>query len=94
MSNESDAKKVLQSAKELALMGIVPECRDVAKKFFQCLEDNLNPYDKKGKLLTYQQLEYELNKHVIPMCMEKYNLEACLKKYDKFYGQGKGDQKL
>lgn len=94
-----NTKKTLQLAKELALKGIVPECQKVAQNFFTCIEENLKPYDKNGNPLTYQQLELELNKNVIPMCMKKYDLESCLKQYDSnFQNNNKSnsqvDQKL
>ena len=98
MSSE-ETKKTLQLAKELALKGIVPQCQKIAGNFFNCVEENLSPYDKKGNPLTYQQLEIELNKNVIPMCMKKYDLDSCLKQYDKNYmssirSNNSNDQKL
>lgn len=98
MSSE-ETKKTLQLAKDLALKGIVPQCQKIAENFFNCVEENLSPYDKKGNPLTYQQLEIELNKNVIPMCMKKYDLDSCLKQYDKNYmssirSNNSNDQKL
>ena len=62
-----EAKKNIKLGKELALKGIIPECREIANKFFNCIEENLKPYGKDGTLLTYKELEKDLNE-----CLNKY----------------------
>ncbi len=79
-----EAKKNIKLGKELALKGIIPECREIANKFFNCIEENLKPYGKDGKLLTYKELEKDLNDRVIPFCLNKHNLNECLNKYGNY----------
>lgn len=80
-----ETKQTLAIAKELAIKGIVPECRNIALDFFNCIEENLRPIDKNGRTLSYQELEFELNKNIIPYCIKKHDLDSCLKKYDKYH---------
>ena len=35
-------------------------------------------------MLTYKELEKDLNERVIPFCLNKYNINECLKKYGNF----------
>ena len=79
-----EARKNIKLGKELALKGIIPECREIANQLFNCIEENLKPYGKDGKLLTYKELEKDLNERVIPMCMKQYDLNSCLNLYKNF----------
>jgi hypothetical protein len=90
MSNDlkEDTKETLKTAKDLALKGIVPQCREIALNFFNCVENNLKALDKNGNPRSYQEMEEDLNKNVIPHCMKLHNLDECLRKYDNNYKNG------
>lgn len=71
-SNPEDAKKLI-------IESITPKCREVASKFFSCVETSLvgvNPN------LSYQELDSHLNDHLVPKCMKDFDLESCLKKFE------------
>lgn len=92
-----EAKKNIKLGKELALNGIIPECREIANNFFNCIEENLKPYGKDGTLLTYKELEKDLNERVIPFCLNKYNINECLKKFsylNNINNNGKNDDEV
>jgi hypothetical protein len=69
-----------EEARNLMLNLIVPECKDIAKNFFMCLESRIERLDPKST--KYEEMEKKLNETFVPECMNNYNLEECLKKYD------------
>jgi hypothetical protein len=69
-----------EEARQIMINLIVPECRDIAKNFFQCLENKIERLDP--KTTKYEDMEKKLNETFVPECMNSYNLEDCLKKYD------------
>ena len=75
--------KLIQEGKEIAVKGIPEECQDTARKFFDCIEENLKPYNEDGKIYTSQELQEILDNEVIPKCKELYNLDKCLEQYSK-----------
>ena len=79
-----EVTKNIKLGKELSLKGIILECKVIAGQFFNCIEENLKPYGNDGKLLTYKELEKDLNERVIPFCLNKYNLNECLNKYGNY----------
>jgi|LauGreDrversion4_2_1035121.scaffolds.fasta_scaffold3455714_1 hypothetical protein len=83
MSDQELLKKLENSspedAKQLVIDSINPECRTVARSFFDCLEEQLKGYE--NKTLTVKQLENEFNSTITPLCMQKFNLEDCIQKF-------------
>ena len=84
MNLNKDIKENINNAKNLSLKGIFPQCRTIANNFFNCIENNLIPFNKDGKNYTYDELEKDLNERVIPFCLNKYNLNECLNKYGNY----------
>ena len=69
-----------EEARQLILNQIVPECRQVGKSFFECVENQIsNLYPKDVK---YEELEKKVSDFIVPDCMKRYNLEECLSKFD------------
>ncbi len=67
-----------EEAKNIIIDLITPQCRGVAKSFFDCVEQktqNLNIKDTN----TYGEFEKLLNDTMIPDCMKLYDLDGCLK---------------
>ena len=73
-----NTNNIIDQAKELALKGIPEECKACAKGFFDCIQDELKPYDASGRIYSKKELENILKNEVIPKCQKKYNLEKCL----------------
>ena len=84
MNLNKDIKENINNAKNLSLKGIFPQCRSIANNFFNCIENNLIPFNKDGKNYSYEELEKDLNERVIPMCMKQYDLNSCLNLYKNF----------
>lgn len=70
-----------EEAKNLVISSIVPECRPVATKFFDCVENYFKTIDTKESS-KFEQVEKMLNETIVPECMKKHDLESCLKKYE------------
>jgi hypothetical protein len=83
MSDQELMKKLESSspeeAKQLVIDSIHPECRTVARSFFDCLEEQFQGYENKE--LSLSQMEKEFNNIITPLCMQKFNLEDCLKQF-------------
>ena len=73
-----NSNKIIEKAKELALIGIPRECQSCAKNFFDCIHEELKPFDSSGRIYTSQELEDILENEVIPKCKRKYDLDKCL----------------
>ena len=73
-----NTNKIIDEAKELALKGIPQECQNCAKNFFNCIHEELKPYDASGRIYTKKELQNILKNEVIPKCQRKFNLEKCL----------------
>ena len=69
-------------AKSIIIDLIIPECRGVAKNFFDCIEEKTQNIDFKSAT-SYEEVEKDLNEKYIPACMETYNLEGCLQLNEK-----------
>ena len=69
-------------AKNIIIDLIIPECRGVAKNFFDCVEEKTQNIDFKNAK-SYEEVEKDLNEKFIPGCMETYNLEGCLQLNEK-----------
>jgi len=83
-SNDKDILDRLENAspeeaKNIVIESIVPQCRKIAVNFFDCVEDKLKELESKN--LNFQQMENEFNNNITPFCMNKFNLEACLKQH-------------
>ena len=76
-----NTNKIIEQAKELALSGIPEECQSCAKNFFDCIHEELKPYDASGRIYTKKELQNILNNEVIPKCQKKYDLEKCLEQH-------------
>jgi hypothetical protein len=79
LENASD----IETAKQFALNAIHPECRTIANDFFNCVEDKLKPYEKPDNKLSLQKLEEDMNNMIIPSCLRAYDIDSCLKKFEK-----------
>jgi hypothetical protein len=66
-------------AKNLVIQSITPQCRGVAKGFFDCIEEGLKPFEQKETDL--KTMEREFNEKITPNCMKNFDLESCLKQY-------------
>ena len=66
-----------EEAKKIVIDSIVPQCRNIAANFFDCVETKLK--DLENKNLNLQQMENEFNNNITPFCMGKFDLENCLK---------------
>lgn len=66
-------------AKKIVLDSIIPECKDIASNFFDCVEEQFKTLDMNK--VGFQDVEKMLNNEMVPKCMTKYNLESCLSKY-------------
>lgn len=69
-------------AKNIIVEMIIPECRSVARNFFDCVEEKTQNIDFRNAK-SYEEVEKDLNEKFIPACMETYNLEGCLQLNDK-----------
>jgi hypothetical protein len=68
-----------EEAKNLVVQSIIPQCRGVAKNFFDCIEDKIKVYENKE--MDLKQIEREFNDNISPSCMKDFDLEQCLKQY-------------
>ena len=68
-----------EEAKNLVVQSIIPQCRELAKGFFDCIEDKIKVYESKE--MDLKQIEREFNDVISPNCMRDFNLEVCLKQY-------------
>ena len=79
---EINTNKIIQQAKELALIEIPEECQETAKNFFDCIHENLKPFDKDGKFYSSKEMEDILENEIIPKCKNIYNIEKCLENHN------------
>ena len=77
-----NTNKIIEQAKELALAGIPKECQSCAKNFFDCIHEELKPFDASGRLYSQKELQNILNNEVIPKCKKKYDLDKCIEQYN------------
>lgn len=70
-----EEEKILN--KETILSGIHVECKDIAKGFFECMEEKYVGLDKRYRR-TLEEFEKISHKNFIPQCMDKYDIEDCL----------------
>ena len=75
--------KIIEQAKEIAINGIPEECQKTAKKFFDCIQEELKPFDEDGRIYTAQELQEILDNEVIPKCKGLYDLDKCLEQHNK-----------
>ncbi len=68
-----------EEAKNLVIQSIIPQCRPVAKAFFDCIEDKIKVFENKE--IDINQMEREFNDNISPACMRDFDLESCLKQY-------------
>ena len=66
--------KTPEEAKRALIESVVPECQEVTKHFFHCLERRLIKFDPKN-------YEKQLDGEYIPECMKRFDIETCLKKH-------------
>jgi hypothetical protein len=76
----SDLSNDPQQMKSFIMNLITPECKDIANRLFDCLEDKLQHMDSKGK---FEDIEKNVNEKIIPECFNNFNLDECLTKFDK-----------
>ena len=76
-----NTNKIIEQAKDIALNGIPEECQDTAKKFFDCIQEELKPFDKDGRIYTAQELQEILENEVIPKCKSLYDIDKCLEQH-------------
>jgi hypothetical protein len=62
-------------AKQFIINSINPQCQVISKKFFDCLEYNINLSSSQKNLEKY------ISDIIAPECMKAYNLENCLNKH-------------
>ena len=74
----NNSNKLIEQAKELALKGIPKECQNCAKNFFDCIHEELKPFDENGRIYTSEELQYILENEVIPKCKRKYDIDKYL----------------
>jgi hypothetical protein len=71
-----------EEARKFVINSITPECRELAENFFSCIEDQFKSLGA-HEVTDIQAIERNLNQTIIPACSAKYDLEACIKKYDQ-----------
>ena len=86
-----NTNKIIEKAKEIAINGIHEECQSTAKNFFDCIHENLKPFDKDGRLYSSQELKNILENDVIPKCKALYDIDKCLDKYNLKNNGGNND---
>ncbi len=65
------------------LINELPEsCRGVGKNFFDCVESTVQELNLSANT-TYDEMETIINQKVIPVCIEKYDIEKCLESNSK-----------
>ena len=77
-----NTNKIVEQAKEIALNGIPQECQNTAKKFFDCIQEELKPFDEDGRIYTYKELQEILENEVIPKCKGLYDIDKCLEQHN------------
>jgi len=82
--NEQELMKKLENAtpeeaKNLVIQSIIPQCRGVARDFFDCIEDRFKSYE--NRQMDLKDMEREFNDNISPYCMRNFDLESCLKQY-------------
>ena len=86
---EINTNKIIEKAKELALSGIPEECQKTAKKFFDCIHEELKPFDNDGRIYSYKEMEDILENEVIPKCKNLYDIDKCLEKHNIYINEDK-----
>jgi hypothetical protein len=86
-NSEDEILKRLESAnkdeaKNIILETILPQCRDVASSFFDCVENKMKTIDFANPR-DYENLERQINEKFVPECMGIHNLEDCLASHEK-----------
>jgi hypothetical protein len=69
-----------EEAQQMMINLINPQCRDIAKKFFTCLDGKVASFDPEKT--KYEEMEKKMNDIYVPECMNLHNLEECLKKFE------------
>ena len=81
-SNEQPSEiesRLIQKFKCLALNNMPRSCRNLAEKFFSCLEENLKEKDESGRPFSLEEMRENLERKIVPFCMCKFNLSECLR---------------
>lgn len=73
-------------AKSIIIDMILPECRGLAKSFFDCVEEKTQNNDFKDSK-SFDDWEKAINDKFIPECMTLYDLNGCLDAEDKKRGK-------
>ena len=87
-----NTNKIIEQAKELALIGIPKECQTCAKNFFDCIHEELKPCDSSGRVYTSDELKNILENEVIPKCKRKYDLDKCLEQHKDINEEGQSSE--
>jgi hypothetical protein len=77
---ELDNATNTDQAREIILKNMIPECRSIGKKFFECVEGRISSNLSQMK---QEELERKIDREFVPDCMGKFNLEECLSKFEK-----------
>ena len=77
-----NTNRIIEKAKEIALSGIPEECQDTAKKFFDCIHEELKPFGEDGRIYTSKELKEILDNEVIPKCKSLYDIDKCIEQYN------------
>lgn len=70
-----------EQAKQMLIDSLTPQCKEVGKGFFNCVESHLLSLTNKESE-DYTGIEKKMVSEYVPSCMSKFNLEDCLAKYD------------
>ena len=87
-----NTNKIIEQAKELALIGIPKECQTCAKNFFDCIHEELKPCDSSGRVYTSDELKNILENEVLPKCKRKYDLDKCLEQHKDINEEGQSSE--
>ena len=63
------------------------ECREIGKKFFECIANSSEDIIKSTDVNSYEQLEKIIEEKIFPICIEKYDLEKCVEQLTKKWNQ-------
>jgi hypothetical protein len=77
---ELDNASTPEEARQIILNQIVPECRQIGKNFFECIEGHISSSTLNN--IKPDELERKVNEIFVPDCMKKFNLEECLVKFE------------
>ena len=77
-----NTNKIIEQAKKIAIEGIPEECQSTAKKFFDCIHEELKPFDENGRIYNEQELQEILENEVIPKCKSLYDIDKCLEQHN------------